>query len=183
MSEALTRIQDALRMLSEALEKINRIEGLTDEQIENIVNPDNPNAGKVPDENPITIGTSAAAAAEAGKKLDESLKKVDESVEYWTDYIDKQQARVMAMVFEAPKVTSPEHKVVQRMVTVKPPPELPEPFSTWLLDISYILYNYIVAGLLHEIEIKPADLDRYIDDFIKICEIAIRVKLGAAASS
>jgi len=138
--------------------------------------------GAVPPEVPTTSPTiAAAAAAEAAQYaalLQSTQAELHAYSEEWMRWIDAETQRILATAAETPAVTSPTHKVTQRVVTVKPPPTVPAPLYDELLSLADILYYIIIAALSGEVEIRATDIDRYIDDFIKIVEVISKVSRG-----
>jgi flagellin-specific chaperone FliS len=185
MSEqtALSRLQAILDELDKSLQSVEKLTTLSDNEIDSMLSAETPEQVKTPAQTRTQQALSQAAAQEDATRIQQTLQTLNQATSTWMDYVESESQRAVARATAPAKVQAHETKIVQRVTAVKPPPELPEPFSTWLVDISYILYNYIIAGLLGEIEIKPTDLDRYIDDFIKICELVVRVKVVAAGSS
>jgi len=179
MSEALARVQSVLRSLDEALESVQRLLTLSDTDIDKMLSAESPEQAAVPTETAAQQAMAQAAAQDTATAIKQQLQAVQQAADAGQQWLESESQRIIATVAETPKTTHSETKIVQRVTVVKPPPELPEPFASWLMDIAYLLYNYVVMGLTGEIEIKPADLDRYIDDFMKICELMIRVKISA----
>ena len=185
MSEqiALSRIQSIIDELDRQLADIAKLTTLTDQDIDNMLDADTPDQAKLPPETKTQQALAYSTAAEDAVNIQQTTQMIQQAADTWLNYIENESSRALATATATPNITAPETKIVQHVTTIKPPPELPDPWATWLTDISYILYSYIISGLLGEIEIKPIDLDRYIDDFLKICDIVIRVKISATGQS
>jgi len=180
MSETLAQVQSVLKGLDESLEAVQRLLLLSDVDIDRMLDAETPEQVEAPQQTSAQQAIAQTIAQDTATTIKQQLSAIQQAAQTWQQWLEAESQRAVSTAAEAPKATSTETKIVQKVTVVKPPPELPEPFASWLMDIAYILYNYIVAGLTGEIEIKPIDLDRYIDDFMKICELVIRVRLAHA---
>jgi len=174
MSEPLARIQAVLQELAKAVSQVDALLGMTDADIDKMIE-----AGAGAPTASAALQATANADAAAYAQLIQTLQAdLSQAADSWSAWLDAQTQRILSFAAETPTVTSPQHKVVQQVVTVKPPPAVPAPLYDALLSIAEVLYYTIMAGLSGEVAMKPADVDRYIDTFIKIVEVASKVARG-----
>jgi len=170
------RLQQILNEVTKTVERATALTEISDAWIDNVLE------GAAPPEAPATSPTIAAAAAAEAAQYAATIQAAQTELraysEEWMRWIDAETQRILTTAAETPAVTSPTHKVVQRVTVTKPPPTVPAPLYDKLLSLADILYYIIMAALSGEVQMRAVDVDRYIDDFIKIVEVISRVSRG-----
>jgi len=170
------RLQQILREIMKAIKRVTALIEIPDTWIDNAIE------GTIPAEIPTTSATIAAAeAAEAAQYaalLQSTQAELRTYTEDWLRWIETETQRVLTTAAETPVIVSPRHRIVQRVTITKPPPTLPATLYDELLSIANILYYVIIAALSGEVYMRATDIDRLIDDFIKIVEVISRVGRG-----
>ena len=178
MSE-LARIQEIINELTKAINSVTALTEIDEKTIDQMLSTETPEEVTVPEESKTMQAAGLADATTYATTVQTLLTDLKQNAENWSEWLDSESSRIAATVTAPPQVTSPTHKIIQQTITVKPPPAVPMVIYDHLLQLADLIYYYVIAALTGEIELKPTDIDRYIDDFIKIVEVLSKVTAGA----
>lgn len=119
--------------------------------------------GEIPDKTQIQQEKERAETEENVNNIKQQLSELEKTTQTWLNYIDNIKYNIQQK--EKAKTTT-IHKVTTPRKT--PTKIIPPKYAQQIEDILDILYIIIIAALYKEIELKPTDLDRLIDDYLNI---------------
>jgi len=172
----ITRLQQILAEIAKTIQQVTALIEIPDTWIDAVLDLQAP--AEVPTTSTTIAAVSMAESARYAATIQAAQTELRAFSNEWLHWIDTETQRILATAAETPVVTSPTHKVMQRITVTKPPPTIPAVVYDQLLSLADILYYIIVAALSGEVEMRTVDIDRYIDDFIKIVEVISKVSRG-----
>jgi hypothetical protein len=183
MSTPAKRIQDILRELSDAEEKINSLTNITDDDIDRMLTVTETPTGGVTTGQPTTPqqilnAISTAAAVDAANYVTQKLNQMQQAAQNVSDFLDAEAARISALSFETPKTTARETGVTVRVPApraAKPPPTVPPEVYEAMMDAFAAIYFTFMAMMTGQTEYKASEARMWADELIKFAEFFAKV--------